>query len=87
MVNILGHPKPKVIWYHGDEEVAMDTGVTVDGDGTFSRLSIKKMTSTKAGKYRVEAKNEVGSDQADFTVNVKGESGVLLRVIFLYYFF
>ena len=57
----------------------MDTGVTVDGDGTFSRLSIKKMTSTKAGKYRVEAKNEVGSDQADFTVNVKGESGVLLR--------
>jgi hypothetical protein len=77
MVNILGHPKPKVTWDHGDEEVVVDTGITIEGDGTFSRLSIKKMTSVKAGKYRIEATNEVGTDNAEFTVNVKGKCDVL----------
>ena len=67
-VNILGMPTPTAKWFIGEEEVK----ATVDGDGTYSRLTIKNATSKNVGKYRVVAENEVGSASVDFNVTIKG---------------
>lgn len=64
-------------WFHNDEEITSDLDVSIEGDGTFSRLTIKKIDSTKSGTYRVEASNKCGSDMADFELNVTGLYNIL----------
>ena len=73
LVNIMGAPTPKVTWYHGEEEIYQGSGVTIEGDGTFSRLTIKGVSSTNVGKYRILAKNKVGEASDDFSVKVIGK--------------
>ena len=67
-------PTPKVTWFHDDETIYPDRDVTIEGDGTFSRLTVKNVSAKNAGKYRVEATNPIGSDLADFDVIVKGKT-------------
>ena len=73
MVNIFGHPVPKVTWFHNDKELDLQADINIEGDGTFSRLTIKRVTSANAGTYRVQATNDVGSATAEFSVVVKGK--------------
>ena len=47
--------------------------VTVEGDGTFSRLTVKNTASAAAGTYQVVAENAVGSDSAQFSVVILGQ--------------
>ena len=73
MVNIFGHPVPNVSWFYNDKELTVETGINIEGDGTFSRLTVKKVSSANAGTYRVQAENEVGTATAEFSVVVKGK--------------
>ena len=72
-VDIRGSPKPKASWWRDDVEVKSGLDVTVDGDGTFSRLTVKNTTADRSGTYRVLAENKVGSDSAEFNVVILGQ--------------
>ena len=72
-VNIFGAPTPNVSWWHNDAEIKSDLDVTVEGDSTFSRLTVKNTSTDMTGKYKVVAENSVGSDSAEFNVVVLGQ--------------
>ena len=61
----------QVKWYLNGEEAY--SGVSIEGDEGFSRITVKNMSADKAGKYKIVAENRVGSAEAEFTVVVKGE--------------
>ena len=71
-VNILGAPTPKASWRRGDAELKSGLEVSVEGDGTFSRLTVKNTSAEVSGKYKVVAENSVGSDSAEFDVVILG---------------
>jgi len=73
IVNILGSPTPKASWWRNDAEVKSGLDVTVEGDGTFSRLTVKNTSGDVTGKYKVLAENSVGSDSAEFNVIILGQ--------------
>ena len=58
----------QVKWYHNGEEVYSG----IEGDESYSRITVKNMSAESAGKYKVVAENKVGSAEAEFTVIVKG---------------
>ena len=72
-VNIVGAPTPKASWWRNDVEVKSGLDVTVEGDGTFSRLTVKNTSGDVTGKYKVVAENNVGSDSAEFDVVILGQ--------------
>jgi len=72
LVNIVGIPTPSFKWFLGDEEITKTApGVTIEGDGTFSRLTVKNSSAINSGKYRIVAENSVGTGSAEFNVVVK----------------
>jgi len=72
-VNIIGAPTPKASWWRDDAEVKSGLDVTVEGDGTFSRLTVKNTSAAVSGKYKVVAENSVGSDSAEFSIVILGQ--------------
>ena len=72
-VNILGAPTPKASWWRNETEVKSGLDVSVEGDGTFSRLTVKNTSADVTGKYKVVAENSVGSDSAEFDVVILGQ--------------
>jgi len=72
-VNIVGTPTPKTSWWFKDSEIKSGLDVSVEGDGTFSRLTVKNTTGEATGKYKVVAENSVGSDTAEFDVVILGQ--------------
>ena len=72
LVNVLGTPTPKVTWYYDDEQIYPSKDQVIEGDGTFSRLTVKNVNAKDAGSYRVEASNTIGTDLADFDIIIKG---------------
>ena len=72
-VNIIGAPTPKASWWSKDTEIKSGLDVSVEGDGTFSRLTLKNTTGEVTGKYKVVAENSVGSDSAEFDVVILGQ--------------
>ena len=72
-VNIFGAPTPKASWWHNDAEIIFSPDVTVEGDGTFLRLTMMNTSADMTGKYKVVAENSVGSDSAEFNVVVLGQ--------------
>jgi len=72
-VNIIGAPTPKATWWRNDTEIKSGLDVSVEGDGTFSRLTVKNTSGDATGKYKVVAENSVGSDSAEFNVVILGQ--------------
>ena len=72
-VNIVGTPTPKASWWFKDSEIKSGLDVSVEGDGTFSRLTVKNTTGEATGMYKVVAENSVGSDTAEFDVVILGQ--------------
>lgn len=70
-VNISGLPVPKVSWYFGEETIVVGNGVSVETTDTFSTLTLKGVSGLNTGTFKVTAENEVGSDSAEFTVQIK----------------
>jgi len=78
-VNIVGAPTPKATWWRGDSEVKSGLDVSVEGDGTFSRLTVKNTGADVTGSYKVLAENSVGSDSAEFNVVILGQFNAVLQ--------
>ena len=72
--NITGSPKPKVTWYHGDDEVQQTDKIIIETEGEASRFTAKGSTGKQSGTYKVVAENKVGKDEAEFKVVVLGRS-------------
>ena len=72
-VNIVGAPAPRAAWRRNDVEVKSGLDVSVEGDGTFSRLTVKNTSADVTGRYKVVAENTVGSDSAEFNVVILGQ--------------
>ena len=68
-VNVSGTPTPKVSWLQAGEPVA---AASVDTKDNQSTLTVKNVTAKLAGQVQVKAENKVGSDSAEFTVEIKG---------------
>jgi hypothetical protein len=71
-VNILGVPTPKSAWCIDGTELKAGGDVGIEGDGTFSRLTVKNTTSKNSGRYTITAENDIGSASADFDCVVQG---------------
>ena len=71
-VTISGVPTPAVKWFFNDAEIELTSNMSVESKPSSSSLSAKTVTSANSGVYKVVAENEVGSDSAEFTVNIKG---------------
>ena len=84
MVNIKAEPKPEVRWFLDDNELKSGGAVTIEGDGTYSRLTVTKTSSKDAGKYKVTAENSIGSDSAEFAVAVTGKVWFLYMLVLLH---
>jgi hypothetical protein len=80
-VNITGEPLPKASWQCNGTDIRSGTDVTVEGDGTFSRLTIKNASSNNTARYTVTAENSIGSDKADFDCVIQGE--IIKTAIFM----
>ena len=70
-VDIIGVPATKTTWWCNDAEITSGLGITVEGDGTFSRLTVKD-SAVASGKYKVVVENSDGSDSAEFNVVILG---------------
>ena len=81
-VNIAGMPTPTVQWFLGEKPVEPSKDITIETDDTSSRITIKGAKTDDAGKYKVTAENNAGSDSAEFDVIVKGNSNILLLMTF-----
>ena len=68
-VNVAGSPTPKVSWLQADEAVA---GASIETKDNRSSLTVKNATPKLAGSILVKAENKVGSDSAEFAVEIKG---------------
>lgn len=65
-----GTPAPKVVWsFHGEPiPQATKTGFSVEGEST--EMWVAKTTRRDGGEYKVEVKNEFGTDSTVFSVTV-----------------
>jgi len=73
-VNVTGTPTPKVSWLQADEPVA---AASIDTKDNYSTLTVKNITSKLAGQIQVTAENKVGTDSAEFTVEIKGSTNAV----------
>ncbi|XP_023159078.1 muscle M-line assembly protein unc-89-like isoform X10 [Ceratitis capitata] len=66
-------PVPTVSWFHNGNSVKESsrhkTTVQKDGHSYFASLEIKNVTVEDAGKYKVNAKNELGESNATISLN------------------
>jgi len=70
-VNVSGTPTPKVSWTQAGEPL---TAASIDTKDNQSTITVKNVTAKLAGQIQVKAENKVGSDSAEFTVEVKGST-------------
>ena len=68
---VTGHPTPVCTWYHGDLELVSLNSVTVKSTTDGTHLTVRDVSGSDGGKYRLMAENKVGSDEAEIDVVVK----------------
>ena len=73
-VNVTGAPTPSVSWYLGQDQLQATNGISIETTDTYSTLTVKDVKDNQGGVYSVLAENSVGSDKAEFTVNIRGGS-------------
>ena len=71
-VNVAGTPTPKVTWLLAGEQLSSSNGTNIETKDTYSKLTFKGITGKMSGQLQVKAENKVGSDSADFTLEIKG---------------
>ena len=67
-----GKPVPQIAWFKGDSEVVASTGLVIEtmeddtNKETHSTLMVDQANMGDEGRYRVEARNKVGTSQHKF---------------------
>jgi len=73
VVSICGKPMPHVQWSKDGVELIADVDrVSIETSEGWSRLRVRAVTPTDAGNYCVTASNVAGTDNAYFTIIVRG---------------
>ena len=70
--NISGVPTPSTTWQKDGEPLAPSDNILIDSGDEFSTLTIKS-TRKDTGTYKITAENEIGSDEAEFDVKIRGK--------------
>ena len=71
-VTVTGFPTPTSKWFHGDMEMFVSDKVTMEVVDNRITLTVKGVSSSNAGTYKIVAENKVGSDSAEFVIKIKG---------------
>lgn len=71
-VTVTGHPTPTTKWYHDEQEISTSDKVTMETVDSRHTLTVKSVSASAAGTYKIVAENKVGSDSAEFVIKVKG---------------
>ncbi|KAI1722964.1 immunoglobulin i-set domain-containing protein [Ditylenchus destructor] len=64
---VLGYPEPEVVWFKDNEPVTYDLNFVKDGK---NNLKIHRISVSNKGRYTCQAKNEVGSLNTDYQLEV-----------------
>lgn len=72
-INFIGNPKPNVTWTLNNDTLQESENINVTVGTDHSIVEVKKATMKEKGKYRVEAKNDIGSDSVTFNIAVVGK--------------
>ena len=73
-VNVSGVPVPKVAWFLADKPLSSSNGTKIETKDKVSTLTMKEIDGKSNGTIKVVAENKVGSDSAEFELQVKGNS-------------
>ena len=68
--NVSGLPTPTTSWYHNDQPITQTKRISIESAASYTTLTVGKATKEDAGRYRVVAENKVGSDKAEFVVEM-----------------
>ena len=68
-----GLPAPTATWTFNGEPLESNGHTFVETNHTYSRVSLVDAVTKQSGVYKLAVENKVGSDEAEFTVTVKGE--------------
>jgi titin len=68
--NFTGYPVPKASWLHDAAAVSQSADVLIDSGANYSTLTISDSRKRNSGTYSLVAENRVGSDRAEFAVEV-----------------
>ena len=69
---ISGIPGPSAKWSHNDQPLEPSNHVAIETNSTYSKVTIIDAVAENSGVYKIIAENEVGTAEAEFTVDVKG---------------
>lgn len=78
-VEYSGIPIPVITWKK-DGEIMEDTSVIETRD-SMSRIAIQKLAMCHSGQYTITAENSVGRGTATFVLDVKGELGQNINMV------
>ena len=70
---IEGVPTPTISWTFNGETLESTSHTFVESNSTYSRVSLVDALTQQSGVYKIVAENNIGRDEAEFTVTVKGE--------------
>ena len=83
-----GVPTPTVQWFHnnslltsGSGGVIITDGVVGDSNNYFTSVEIKLVNCANIGNYTCWANNSLGSDEANYTVQILGRSTITLTAL------
>ena len=84
--NANGNPSPKITWFHNginnitELAEAPDFRFVVDNETDY--LTVRGATYADTGVYTCIATNKAGSNSANLTINIEGESTLIFAITF-----
>jgi hypothetical protein len=89
VVNVTASSKPKLLWYDPNCTVLQEKRygpfrheVYTSPTRNVTKLKLHDIVMADKGMYRLHARNKEGEAWAYFTLNVKGEARLAMRIMF-----
>lgn len=74
-VTVTGFPTPTTKWFQDEQELSVTDKVSIETVDNRNTLTIKAVSASNAGTYKITAENKVGSDSAEFVIKIRGKLG------------
>jgi hypothetical protein len=87
-VTVTASSQPKLVWYGPNCKVLEESDRPIrfkeytSPTGTVTELKLYNISVADRGVYRLQASNSEGEEWAYFTLNVKGEDKLAMRIMF-----